>query len=248
MKNSILLSLLPVILTTQTAWAACTGGLDMNGNSIINATMNGIEEKSPVITTDYVKKILSGNNGFSVSEKYHRAPAASWYDAMAYCEALESPERNSDDSIIYTDWRLPSASEMFSLCKQDGVFMQFHEKYEPVKLKNQKNNMNTMVIDTDMIDTKYYRYASSFCRRFPDDTSRKTLVNQHYGIFLRDVHYTYDGFDSKFFSQDNKRGRLTTNYSIVSSFEPHLSHVMKAPLPFSPEINTKNTLHAYCVR
>ncbi len=249
MQSRITLSLLAAAgLTVQTAWAACTNGLDMNGNSILNATMTGVETPSPVVTTDYVKKILKGNNGFTVSNEYLKGPTESWYHSMAYCENLASADRLNPDGPVYTDWRLPSASEMFAFCKQDGVMMVFHDEYKLVKLPDQNNDMNTMVVNAQDIDTKYYVNLADFCRKLPDDLGYAAPPGKNYAVVLRDIYYTYDGFDSKFFSKENPRGRLTTNYSIVSSFEPYLSHTMKAPLPLSAEINTQQTLHTYCVR
>ena len=258
MKNSITFILLTwMSLTTQTALAACSVELDMGGNSIINATMTGIEEQSPVVTTQYVKTFLSsGNNGFTVSHEYAK-PASSWYDAMAYCEALESRERGRRKTgPVYTDWRLPSVSEAFTICHNGGTYIKFHKgESELVELNGQENQLGTAVLDPKKSDARFFVSGDDFCRDPLEHTlateDRGIKRGQDFGMLVRNIYYTYDGFDSKFFKQNqDQRGldSLTTNYSVVSSYNPSRTHIIKSPLPISPEINTEHSLHVLCVR
>jgi hypothetical protein len=249
MKNSIAFGLLAgASLTTQIAIAACSDELDMGGQSITGATMTGVEERSPVVTTNDVKALLSsGNNGFTVSDK-HSGPAASWYDAMAYCASLESPERGDPNGPVYTDWRVPSTSEMFTICKHDHVNINFHTgEQKLVAINDQKNQLKTEVFTLDNVNAEYHVHGADFCH-MPTKHEDVIKGERDFGLLVRDIYYTYDGFDSKFFSQENPRGNLTTNYSVASSFNPARSHILKAPLPISAEINTGHTLHVYCVR
>ena len=258
--NTITLSLLTAAaLTVQATWAACTTALDMGDNSIDNVTMKDLVDergnliKSSVVTTDYVKEMLSGKNGFMISEQFS-GPGLSWYEAVDYCEGLESPARTKDlesTTPVYTDWRLPSISEMFAFCKRDGVRMEFQQGEHILEpLQDQKNDLNTMVLNPNYIDTevKYLIGSADFCKEVQYLNPDIIPLERGFGMLVRDIHYTYDGFDSKFFSQDNPRGKLTTNYTLVSSYNPGRSHVLKAPLPISPDINTEATLNAYCVR
>ncbi len=249
MKNSIAFGLLAgASLTTHIAIGACSTELDMNGKSIIGATMTGVEERSSVVTTSDVKALLSsGNNGFTVSEK-HSGPGKSWYDAMAYCESLESPERGDPNGTIYTDWRVPSTSEMFTICKHDNVHINFHTgEQKLVPINGQENQLNTEVFTLDHVNAEYHVHGADFCL-MPLEHEDAIKGERDFGLLVKDIHYIYDGFDSKRFSQDNPRGHLTTNYAIASSFNPARSHVLKTPLPISAEIDTGHTLHIYCVR
>ncbi|MEM6406730.1 MAG: hypothetical protein AAF669_09115, partial [Pseudomonadota bacterium] len=197
--------------------------------------------------------LSSGNNGFTVSAE-STGPGLSWYDAIAYCENLESAERSEPDGPVYTDWRVPNTSEMLTICENDNVYIRLPtDEPELVPLNDQENDLGTMVFIPEKIDGKYDISRAEFCKhpKRNDNGQLGTVFGENsFGLLLRDLYYTYDGFDSKFFPQPqgNPRGNLTTNYAVASSFNPRRSHVIKSPIPVSPEIDTGHTLHVFCVR
>ena len=144
MSKFVVATLFAGLMTAQGAWAACIQDIDMQGHSIKNLTVMGVDsEPSDAATVAYIKAVTSQRgDGLTLSQATETN--VTWFEAMQYCNDLSSTALDNQGQniaqTIYEDWRLPTLEEWSNACYAQGAKTTINVVEEPADYLERKEH------------------------------------------------------------------------------------------------------------
>ena len=239
-------SLIVTCLAAPAAWATCSTDLDMGGNKLTNATMSNVKKPSEIATKLYVDHVLQGHAGLMISAS--KGQKMNFYEATMYCANLESAALNDENqempNIIYNDWRLPSQEEMIGICLRQGSKITYDKNKQITK-----ENVVERGVDKEV---EVYHSSNSAAKWDPSGICATEVhaedLDKDYPLWVNNIYNVYDGFDSRYESQNQPRYVKTARYAITAQFNPTLGRFLKNQFTVSYNVDDIWDTFTRCVR